>query len=235
MPRRELSQGGAAADGRGRTNGRASAPERPSTPAPGRPPLAGLVLAGGHSRRMGRDKALLDIDGNPQIVRAVATIQALGIETFVSLRRAQTTAARQARVPILHDRIEAGPMGGIRRAFEERPDHAWLVLAVDLAAVLPRTLRRLAAERRPEEGIPAVAFRGVDGGVEPLCTIFEPTAAPAIKEAVAAGSLSVRDLLRDLPCREIRLGPEGAEELRINLNTQNAYVGFALNNTRRSS
>ncbi len=200
-----------------------------------RAPLAGLVLAGGHSRRMGRDKALLNIDGNAQLYRAVATVQTLGIETFVSLRRAQTTAARQAGVPVLYDRVEAGPMGGIRRAFEERPDHAWLVLAVDLAAVSPRTLSRLAADRSPEEGATAVAFRGVDGGMEPLCTIFEPGARPALEDAMTAGRLSVRDLLRSISCREIRLGPESAEELRINLNTEDAYARFAGDHKRRSS
>jgi molybdopterin-guanine dinucleotide biosynthesis protein A len=128
-------------------------------------------------------------------------------------------------VPVLHDRIpDGGPLAGISRAFEERPESAWLVVAVDLAAVSADTLGELLSAR---ERAAAVAFTADDGGVEPLCTIFEPAARAAVQEAVAARRMSVRDLLRELKCKAVAPSPRGARELAINLNDTEAYRTYA--------
>jgi len=185
-------------------------------------PLAGLVLAGGYSRRMGREKALLEIDGRTQLERAVETLQRLGLPTYVSAREDQRDVRRNSPVPVLYDPIEAGgPMAGISRAFEERPDSAWLVMAVDLPAVSAPTVRELCSAR--DGKAVALAFTASDGGVEPVCTIFEPAARSAIEAAVEAGRLSVRDLLRELRCKAVVPTQRGAQELATNLNDTEAY------------
>jgi molybdopterin-guanine dinucleotide biosynthesis protein A len=175
---------------------------------------------------MGCDKALLEIEGRTQLERAVETLLRLGLTTYVSAREDQREIHELSAVPVLHDRIpDGGPLAGISRAFEERPDCAWLVLAVDLAAVSPATLGELLSAR--ERDVAAVAFTADDGGVEPLCTIFEPAARAAVQQAVAAKRMSVRDLLRELRCKAVEPTPQGARELAVNLNDTEAYRTYA--------
>src|SRR5690606_10594799 len=71
-------------------------------------------------------------------------------------------------------------------AWSRRSDLAWLVVAADLALVDRETLAVLIAARDSTKD--ATAFRHADGTPEPLCTIWEPRARPAV-EGAPHGSL----------------------------------------------
>jgi len=158
-------------------------------------PLYGLVLAGGHSRRMGRDKASIAIDGRTQLERAFGLIEHLVARAFVSVRDDQTPDPLRARYPRITDApgIE-GPIAGIRAAQQAHPAAAWLVLAVDLPLLDAPTLQNLIARRDPARI--ATAYRSShDGLPEPLCAIYEPAAAQAIDAFVAGGRNCPRKFL----------------------------------------
>ena len=150
-------------------------------------PLLGLLLAGGRSTRMGRDKAALAYGGQPQAARAAALLRGVCAETFVSVRPGQEPPAGLTDVPTLPDRfLDCGPMGGILSALFARPEAAWLVLACDLPFVTPATLAALLAGRRPERH--ASAFRSAtDGFPEPLCAVYEPKSRFALLHFLALG------------------------------------------------
>lgn len=151
------------------------------------PPLNGLVLAGGESRRMGRDKALLDRDGESQLGYAVRLLGELTQQTFVSARPEQAAEPERARYPLIIDAWDGiGPVAGILSALAEKPGTAWLVLACDLPNVTPQTLADLVAGRDPAR--PFTAYRSVHNGLpEPLCAIVEPCARAIIEAFVAEG------------------------------------------------
>ena len=153
--------------------------------------LKGLVLAGGFSRRMGSDKALLDYHGKPQAIHAYEQVAAWTESAWVSCREGQLAFD----VPQLHDRIEGqGPMGGILRAFEEDPDAAWLVVACDLPLLSEAVLELLIAERDPDKI--ATAFRASGNGLpEPLCAIYEPASASILREWLAQDRRCPRKVL----------------------------------------
>jgi molybdopterin-guanine dinucleotide biosynthesis protein A len=149
-------------------------------------PLYGLVLAGGASRRMGRDKATLEYRGQPQLARAYAVVARHCERTFVSVRRDQTAEPARASLPQIVDEIAGvGPIAGIAAAQAAHPEAAWLVVACDLPFLDDPTLARLVASR----GSHAVtAFRSThDGLPEPLCTIYEPSTRAGILEAIRCG------------------------------------------------
>lgn len=80
--------------------------------------LSAVILAGGESRRMGRDKAWLAIDGRPLIARALAAIRDAGVET-VSISGRAGVDYSSLRCPVLLDREPGlGPLSGIERGLE---------------------------------------------------------------------------------------------------------------------
>lgn len=138
-----------------------------------KPPLKGLVLAGGKSTRMGRDKGELNFYGKPQREYMADLLAPHCREVFLSVRSGQ-------QVPSSHQLIEdsfigLGPFGALLSAFRNDPDAAWLVVACDLPLLNADTLRQLINGRNPSKV--ATSFRSpVNGFPEPLVAIWEPKA-----------------------------------------------------------
>jgi molybdopterin-guanine dinucleotide biosynthesis protein A len=114
------------------------------------PELYGLVLAGGHSRRMRRDKASLPYAGTPQLARALQLLEPLVGRCFVSVRADQLSDPQRAAHNTIADiKPDLGPISGIHAALHAYPDRAWLILACDLPFLDAATLQRLIARRAP--------------------------------------------------------------------------------------
>ena len=160
-------------------------------------PLHGLVLAGGRSTRMKRDKAALAYHGESQLEHAWRLLTPHVAQRFVSVRADQQDDPLRAGYPQIVDAIaDAGPAAGILAAFDRHPHSAWLVLACDLPHLDARTLAHLAAQR--DAARPATAYRSAhDGLPEPLCAIWEPASRAGLAARVAAGRSCPRRFLID--------------------------------------
>lgn len=150
-------------------------------------PIHGLLLTGGHSRRMQRDKATLEYQGQSQLARALSLLQPLVGRCFLSVRADQQQDPSRAGHELIVDRVpDLGPLGGIHAALHAHPDAAWLVLAVDLPFLDAATLQQLIAAREPQRL--GTAFRSrFDGLPEPLCALWEPGSRDAVDAWIAAG------------------------------------------------
>jgi molybdopterin-guanine dinucleotide biosynthesis protein A len=158
-------------------------------------PLYGLVLAGGRSSRMGRDKAALEYRGRSQLERAVDLLSPLVSKIYISVRRDQQNDPLRARHNQIVDAGDAeGPAAGIRAAQQTHPEAAWLVVACDLPHLDTPSLQRLITRRDPARMATAYRSRH-DGLPEPLCAIYEPAAGPALQAFLAAGKNCPRKLL----------------------------------------
>jgi molybdopterin-guanine dinucleotide biosynthesis protein A len=160
------------------------------------PPLFGLVLAGGRSTRMGRDKATLSYgDDTPQLERAAALLKRHVAKVFVSVRADQAAdplRARFAQIKDTHENI--GPIAGLLAAQSQHPEAAWLVLACDLPLLDDASLAHLVAGRDAARA--ATAYRSShDGLPEPLCAIYEPRSSTTLSAWVAAGKQCPRKFL----------------------------------------
>jgi molybdopterin-guanine dinucleotide biosynthesis protein A len=182
--------------------------------------LYGLVLAGGRSRRMQRDKASLEYNGRAQLARAVELLAPLVARCFVSVRAEQLYDPHRAAYATIADRIpELGPIGGIHAAQQEHPDVAWLVLACDLPFLGAATLQQLIAARAPARL--ATAFRSShDGKPEPLCAIYEPASRPHIATWIEAGNKCPRSFLAQADVELLDLRDPAALD---NINTPAEY------------
>ena len=159
-------------------------------------PLYGLVLAGGRSTRMQRDKAAIEYQaGETQLDAAVKLLAPRVERVFVSVRADQSGERARAGYAQIVDRGDVeGPIAGISAALAEHPQVAWLVLACDLPFLDAATLDTLIAARNTASD--ATAFRSShDGLPEPLCAIYEPRARAAIAAHIAGGRNCPRKFL----------------------------------------
>jgi len=160
---------------------------------------AGFVLTGGESRRMGRDKALLEIGGRPMALRMVERVRPLVAE--VALVGAPERYGHLG-VPVLAD-CEAGrgPLAGIVTALRATRLDWNLIVACDLPFLEASFLDMLLSEANDEYD--AVVPRPADGW-QPLCAAYHRRCLPAFervlmseypKISVAFDSLRVRALV----------------------------------------
>ena len=130
--------------------------------------LSAVILAGGESRRMGQDKAWLEMDGQPLIRRALSTVRDSGIqEVFISGRTGADYSTLGCLV-LFDLEPGCGPLGGIERALATAPAPLVLVLAVDLPGITSAFLRKLAAHCDPLTG----AVPKLRNELEPLAAIY---------------------------------------------------------------
>jgi molybdopterin-guanine dinucleotide biosynthesis protein A len=158
-------------------------------------PVFGLVLAGGESRRMGRDKALLLRDGQSQLAHIAALLGQVTDRVFVSTRSSQQGDAERDRFDRIIDRYDnMGPIAGILSALEEHPDVDWLVVACDLPNIDATTLRFLLDNR--SERLPFTAFRSThDDLPEPLCALYTAGSDAIIRQFIDDGMVCPRKVL----------------------------------------
>jgi molybdenum cofactor guanylyltransferase len=191
-------------------------------------PVYGLILAGGSSSRMHRDKAALLYQGKTQLDRAFDLATGHVDRVFVSVRASQADEPTRSDKPLIVDLADlgeaGGPILGIRSAMAAYPDVAWLVIACDLPFLSDAALEQLLKERDPS--VLATAFRSVhDGLPEPLCAIWEPRAAAALSEYQSGGGHCPRKFLRRYPTSLIE--PHDRRALD-NINTPEEYTAAQL-------
>ncbi|HEX3603668.1 MAG TPA: NTP transferase domain-containing protein [Steroidobacteraceae bacterium] len=183
--------------------------------------IHGLILAGGSSTRMNRDKASLEYRGKTQLDRAAELARRHVGKVFVSVRTNQTLDPTRAQYPMIVDAVEGkGPIVGIRSALAAHPRAAWLVLACDLPFLSDAAVEALLRARDPKSL--ATAYTSVhDGLPEPLCAVWEPSAAPALADYQAGGGQCPRKFLIRHGAR--LLEPVDARALD-NVNTPEEYA-----------
>lgn len=158
-------------------------------------PVYGLVLAGGRSTRMKRDKAALAYHGRSQLERTHALLAPFVERCFVSVRSDQLDDPLRAGFDrIVDERADIGPLAGILAAQARYPEFAWWVLACDLPFLDSASLAHLLANRDPSRL--ATAFRSShDGLPEPLCALYEPRSARLLREYAESGRSCPRKFL----------------------------------------
>lgn len=159
--------------------------------------FSAVLLAGGRSVRMGRDKALLPHPGSgqPLVLHQLATLRAAGAaEVFLSVREGADYPQVPADVPRLHDDGARGPMAGIAAGLAAARQPRLLVLAVDLPGVPPTLLRDWLGRTPSNQGFVLLGPHGT----EPLCALYPRAALPFFNHALVAGRFALRDVVAEL-------------------------------------
>lgn len=190
---------------------------------PMRADVLGVVLAGGASRRMGRDKAKLALDGGTLVERAatlLVTVCSNSVLAVGSDRRYPTV-----RLPVAEDRYPgAGPLAGIEAALVASIGRPVLVLACDLPRVDRTVLERLLehAQAALEADGPRAWLPRRGGRLQPLCGLYAAACGPLFTRRLDRGERAVQAALT-----EVEVEPVCFDDLRpdpfLNVNTPADY------------
>jgi molybdopterin-guanine dinucleotide biosynthesis protein A len=184
------------------------------------PPISGVLLAGGKSRRMGCDKAAILFRGVPLWRCQLAILRGAGVsELFISGPAAGAYAA--SGVPIIGDEITGkGPLAGIAAALGRIKNEYATVLAVDMPLMAPSFLRELSkvALRAACSVIPRR-----DGKMfEPLAAVYRRNALPRIHAHLRSADRSLQRVVNALIADGLAIAHEidpREEHYFANINT----------------
>ncbi len=155
-----------------------------------------LIVAGGLSKRMGRDKSQIEIrPGLRQIDHLLQLARAISNDVFVSCNDVTKVPAGTELLPDLHP--GAGPLAALEAFHARFPDDGVLLLGCDLFLIDEATIRHLIEHRSPDHAATAYPNR-IDHRAEPLCAWYPPAALARAGEAIANEDFCARHFLERL-------------------------------------
>ena len=156
--------------------------------------ISAVLLAGGQSRRMGRDKATILFRGKPLWQIQLETLRKLEpAEIFVSART--DPVWRPSDVQFVPDIPPSrGPLSGLAASLDRVGTTHLLALAIDMPWMTKEYLKSLCARMSPGRGIvPTIA-----GHAEPLAAIYPRESALSFQDALRGPDFSLQSVIRDL-------------------------------------
>ncbi|MCY1720339.1 molybdenum cofactor guanylyltransferase [Prolixibacteraceae bacterium Z1-6] len=148
-----------------------------------------IILAGGKSKRMGTDKALLKVGGTALLEKSVALCKTVCNHIIIS---SNNTEHDKYGYPLVADEIEnCGPMGGIYSSLKKSETEWNFIISVDSAYVEPEFVSFLFSQAGDFDAI--VPFSS--NGREPLIALYNKQSLPVIEENLNTGNFRVNNLL----------------------------------------
>jgi molybdopterin-guanine dinucleotide biosynthesis protein A len=149
--------------------------------------VCAVILAGGRSRRMGFNKALLDVGGRPMISVLIDRVRPLTDQILISSN--DYASYRFLNFPVVPDRfLGCGPLAGFHAAMLWYTCSLYIMLACDLPNLQAPLLSGLISLA---QGFDAVIPRTKDGFAHPLCAVYRRTCLPSIEQALQRGTKKV--------------------------------------------
>lgn len=183
--------------------------------------IYGLVLTGGKSTRMGRDKGLLNYHGVLQQYYTYNLLSQICDYTFLSIGKSQQNKINTNYNSIVDEDKFKGPLNGILSAHYAYPKVAWLVIACDLPLMTKAALEDLIAARNKHKIATAYALNK-HSLPEPLCAIWEAKGLSDLATlANVKGLFSPRTFLME---NKVQLVFPKDEKVLLNANSKPEYL-----------
>jgi len=184
--------------------------------------ITAVILAGGTSSRMGRNKALLAVDGIPLIERIYRTMAGLFQEVILVTNTPEQYAFLPC--PMVADRFPgAGPMAGLHAGLLASRGERIFITACDTPFLNPDVIRMICTIDGEYDAVVPIG----PGGKEPLQALYRRRCLAMVEQALEQGDGKVLNLLDHLRTRfitpdELALIPN-AELSFCNVNTPEEY------------
>ena len=144
--------------------------------------VAGFVLAGGRSSRMGEEKALVELQGRPLIAHALDVLRGAGLEPRIAGARAELSAF----APVIADeQVDRGPLGGVCSALGQTAEEWAVFVSVDMPLMAPELVGYLMRDARLTGA--AVTLAAVNGFAETFPAVVRRETLAALRERLERG------------------------------------------------
>lgn len=150
-----------------------------------------IILAGGDSRRMGRDKAMLEFSGQPLIQAAIDTMQRLFAVTLLSVRQLRPEIRL---TQVLDFQNDGGPLTGLLSAMAKVTTPWVFAVGCDMPFVSPALIDQLAVRRAGYQAVVPV----VQGRAQPLLAFYSREGRDMMRASLASGDKSLLGALKQL-------------------------------------
>ena len=152
--------------------------------------VTGAILAGGKSSRMGRDKALLEIDGKPFIHRIAETLRQIFNHVVIISDHGENY--KFLNLPIYDDVYKnCGPLGGIHSALTHSTTKSVFIVPCDIPFLSPDVVRSILFSH----GYPAAPVPTALGCIQPLCGVYTRRCLPLLEKHLKRGQFKVHRFL----------------------------------------
>lgn len=183
--------------------------------------ITGIILVGGKSRRMGRDKAFLPVDDRPLVAPVIDLFRA-------SFSRVVLVGDRQERfadlgVPVVSDIYPGSALGGLYTGLAHAETRYTFVASCDLPFPQQGVLRYLCSLRSGFD----VVLPTSTAGLEPLFALYSRTCLVPMRRNLEMGKFNIRGFFQDVRVKEVasrdleRIDPTGS--CFVNINTPQEY------------
>jgi molybdopterin-guanine dinucleotide biosynthesis protein A len=184
--------------------------------------LTGFVLAGGQSRRMGRDKAFLDVDGVPMIRRVLDGLAGTCAEVFIVTKTPDRY--RDLGVPVItEDDPRQAALAGLCAGLRATRTAFAFAAACDLPFLMPEVVARMADLAAGWEA----AVPRVGGRWHPLHAVYAAAALAVLEAHLARGDLRLSTAIDALRVRTVEAGDLAGIDPALrslhNVNTRAEY------------
>lgn len=182
--------------------------------------ITGVILVGGKSRRMGRDKAFLPLDGMPLFERVLAVFRQL-FATVVLVGGDEERFGSYG-LTTYPDIYPGSALGGLYTGLSHAGTEHIFVGSCDMPFPSASLVRYLCTLREEHDCV----VPETEKGFEPLFAVYAKSALPAMLELLQSGNFRIYDLYPLLDTRYVgtgELAPYVEERSLINLNTPEEY------------
>lgn len=169
--------------------------------------ISAAILAGGQSRRMGQDKALLEVEGRALIEYVIDVANKVANETLIVA--SDRPEYEEFGCHVVADKFpQSGSLGGIYTALSEASNDYCLVLACDMPFVNEALIRFMIDELDDADAVvPALAAERSDQGgpetLETLHAIYSKACIPAIDRQLNAGVFKVIGFFSEVKVKKL--------------------------------
>jgi molybdopterin-guanine dinucleotide biosynthesis protein A len=163
-----------------------------------------LILAGGKSERMGKDKALIDYTGKPHIYFLIELLSPFTNRILISRNKEQTFLT-SGNYEIIYDddgSENQGPLTGLISAIKKYPTANFLTVYCDIINIDKQFVQKLINERNTDKH--ATCFI-INDFPEPSIVIFENKSNRIILDKYNSGKYSIIKFLKEYDCKKIAL------------------------------
>lgn len=175
-----------------------------SSPTMDLKPPVGIVLCGGQSVRMGRDKAFIVYHQLPQYAYVAEMMKGCCDQVYISCKPNQSIQISQQHNILLDNATfeNAGPMTGLLSVLNQLPSTALLVMGCDYPMFTEADMKSLIDARSTD--FDCVCYHNSDSGFdEPLLAVYEKQCASLLLEFYQNGNTSLQQFLKTIRTKRI--------------------------------